>query len=301
MKNTGDFILNLMKASLIMQPQPLPPTHRHFTRPWLAYIVAGIGILISLLLWHSLVLQSEIQLKRSLKQQMEEVTGDIHTQLEIRISALKHMAKHLEQQKIKDNAEWQESVTAYLNDYAGFKAISWFSPELQPYWAAPGNNPELQLLFTNFINQHSVTIQNTVKQQQIWLSPPIQVSPTHEIGFFVVIPLVTDSQLKGVLVSLINANDLMDIQLNRTNYSVAIFVDAQKIFQYGPDITNPQSPWLFTQALNLYGATWEVQIFPSSKLVSSFKTYLPWLILILGIITFDFIGCAYCCQSRLKK
>lgn len=267
-----------------MEQSQQQPTQLTQAPAWQAYVVAGIGFLISLLLWYSLVVQSEAHLHRALKQQMEDVTDDIHTQLKLRISALKHMAKHLEKQKIKGNAEWQESVAAYLNDYAGFQAISWLSPKLHPYWTTPENNPKIQSLFKNFIQQHADAIHNTVSQQKIWLSPPIHIPPFKDrIGFFVVIPLTIENQLKGVLVSLINANDLLNIQLNRTNYSVAMFANVQKIFQYGPDIINTHTPWLFTRTLNLYGATWKIAILPSAKLIASFKTPLPWLTLILGL------------------
>ena len=266
-----------------LQPQ-IPPAPPEILSRWPSYIVATVGILISLLWCYFLMLQSDIQLKRIIRLQTEHVTKDIRNQLEIRISALKHVAKRLERVKIKDYTQWQENVVAYINDYAGFEAIAWINPDLHIKWLAPQEDTATQTLYTNFISQNAQIIKKIGRQIPVWISPPVDMTHPDDRGFFVIVPLVTnDKQPQGYLVSLISARDLFNIQLNATNYSVDIMDGNQKIFQYGSPISNPREPWVSSTLFNIYGTVWKVDAKPSATFLDSLGNALPWITLLLGV------------------
>lgn len=266
-----------------LQPQTSPTPSENLSR-WPSYIVAVAGILISLLWCYFLILQSDSQLKRIIRLQTEHVTKDIRNQLEIRISALKHVAKRLERLKIKDYTQWQENVVAYINDYAGFEAIAWLDPDLHIRWLAPQGDTAVQALYTRFISEHTQTIKKIGLQIPVWISPPIDITRPDDRDFFVIVPLVTNNkEPQGYLASLISARDLFNIQLNATNYSVDIMDGNQKIFQYGSPISNPREPWISSTLFNIYGTVWKVDAKPSATFLDSLGNALPWVTLLLGI------------------
>lgn len=266
-----------------------------FKTLWPSLLTFSIGTLIALFLWHALELQSSAHLYRIISIQTEHVTKNIHTQLEIRISALKHMAKHLEALPVKNYPEWEESVAAYLNDYAGFQAIAWVDSKLKIHWTAPANIDVFPGLFANFIQHHASEIKSTSAHRQIWLSKPVTITED-EKGMFVVVPLSgKGSQPFGYLISVINLKNLFNIQLNTDDFDISIYDGDEKIYQFGTDITDTEGNWSFVRTLSLYGSNWRIDSQPTAHLLSTFSSPLPVITLFLGI----FIALLFAIAIRL--
>jgi signal transduction histidine kinase len=247
---------------------------------WLFYFIAAVGVIISLFLWYVFVLQSTANLKHIIQLQTEHVASDIDTQLELRISALKHMAKHLEKETVPSFNNWEE-IVEILDDYQGFDGIVWINPSLETLRASPFDFTYNQM-FTQLITQFSADIKNTSIQKQIWLSPLIENENKDE-DVFVVVPLfdATGTSL-GYLISIINLKDTLTVPLNHVDYAVSVYYDKQIIFQNKVGKISGEVPPFVTN-LNLYGTRWKVYVQPSEHFISSLTSHLSMVALLLGI------------------
>jgi signal transduction histidine kinase len=248
---------------------------------WLYYSIGIIGGLIALFLWYASVLQSNANLNHIIELQAEHVANDIKIQFELRISALKHMAKHLEEGPELSSADWQNNVVEFMNNYGEFQAIALFDASLKKPLTYPANNPGVDELFRNMIRHYGDAI-HKIKNLQPWLSPAM----TNEAGqptLFIVVPLkVPDTRAPDYLISMINIQNAMNLQLSHNDYVTTIYVNDQVIYKDTP--TLPLGKMVRRPlVLEMYGAKWKIYVQPSAHLVSVIKTELPNVALLLGI------------------
>jgi signal transduction histidine kinase len=260
---------------------------------WIFYLIAAIGVFISLFLWYAVVLQSSSNLKHIIQLQTEHVANDVDIQVELRISALKHMAKHLETEPAVSEKNWDE-IVEYLNDYGGFHSIAWIDPDFKTVRISPPNNARMEQIYSTFISGHEKDFHDLLQTKQIWLSALI-ANPDDKEDIFVTIPLF-DAQNKslGYLISVLDLEKTLNIQLNHVDYAVLVYYDNQKIFQNRvAKVSNETHP--FVTILNLYGAHWKVFVQPSEHFITSLASHLSSVALGLGIC----IAILFAVTSRL--
>jgi signal transduction histidine kinase len=88
---------------------------------WLFYIIAAVGILISLTLWYGLLLHSENHIQHIFQEQTNSLQTDTVIQSELRISALKQMAKHLKKEPTLSEGGLEDNIISFLNNYSEFQ------------------------------------------------------------------------------------------------------------------------------------------------------------------------------------
>src|SRR5438128_2521727 len=77
---------------------------------WIFYLIAAIGILFSFFLWYVFLLQDTANLNQLLRVQSQHLSEDLELQFELRIAALKHMAKHLYSGTGNSLNNWQDVI-----------------------------------------------------------------------------------------------------------------------------------------------------------------------------------------------
>lgn len=196
---------------------------------WLLYFIAIVGALISLLLWYASVLQSHAELQRTLRVQTEHVVNDIKLQFQLRIAALNHMGSHLSEGEEPSLLNWQTNVVSFINDYGAFEAIAYADSALQERWVFP-NILANQQLYAEFIRNYSDKILTINTQHAVLLSDGVNIGP-HEMGIFIVVPLFgnTDDS-KGYLISLVNMEKALNIEVDSDDYIVEIFDESKRIY-----------------------------------------------------------------------
>jgi signal transduction histidine kinase len=247
---------------------------------WVFYVIAATGVLISWFLWYAFILQTNANLAHIIQLQTDHIANDVRIQLELRISALKHMAKHLESDQAPSYNNWQD-VVEYVDAYGGFKAVAWLSPSYEVN-QMDSENSDTKLLYLNAIQTYLQTITNISNQKQVWLSPPIRIASDQE-GILVVVPLFNaQDQSLGYLVSLLNVKYILNIQLNQMDYAITIYYDSHRIFQSQVEtVSNRYQP--FISDLSLYDTDWRIYVQPSALFISSITSNISSIALVLGI------------------
>jgi signal transduction histidine kinase len=263
------------------------------TGQWIFYLIAVVGVLISLFLWYAVVLQSSSNLRHIIQLQTEHVANDVDIQVELRISALKHMAKHLEIDPSSSLANW-DKIVEYLNDYGGFHSIEWLDPSFNIIKVSPPNDARMSDIYSRFINEHPQEFQNILQTRLIWLSSIIQKPDDHE-DIFVTIPLFDDQNRPlGYLICVLDLQQALNIQLNHVDYAVFVYYDNEEIFRNRVAQVSPgYHPYV--SILNLYGSHWKVFVQPSQRFITSLTSHLSSVALGLGIC----IAILFAITSRL--
>jgi signal transduction histidine kinase len=247
---------------------------------WLFYFIAIVGVIISLLLWFASVLQSNANLERTLRIQTQNIGNVIGVQFELRVYALEHMANHLTEDSGPSYTRWQSNVIEFITDYGGFQGIALLNPALTPVWQT-SVDPAEQKLFSIFFTGYHKKIQALAKEHETWVSPAVDIDAKTK-GVFVLVPIINHQEFKGYLVSLVNLDKAINLEVNSDEYAVTIYDSTQKIYQSKP--TSPASsikPQI--AGISLYGSTWEIYVQPTAQLASILRTGLPAVALVLGI------------------
>ncbi len=214
------------------------------------------------------------------------MANDIDIQFELRISALKHLAKHLKDTKSALSQNWEDESIDILNEFSGIEAIAWVNPQLQVVWLS--NKPSqfysksvyTKLLYKNISLNHEGNIQ---------LSSPI-ILKSHQKAIFVFIP-----SSHGFLIALLNLDVILNSEVNNKDYSVSIFENNKLFFHYGISSSTDTGNVSSVTHLNLYGINWDIYLEPSRDLIQAVETHLPFIALILGV----FIAILFAITSRL--
>jgi signal transduction histidine kinase len=246
---------------------------------WLLYFIAIVGALISLLLWYASILQSNANLQRTLRLQTEHVVNDVKIQFQLRIAALNHMGRHLNEGEEPSLLNWQTNIVAFINDYGAFEAIAFTGADLKERWVYP-NNIVNQQLYAGFIKDYGDKITNLNTLHPVLISNGIALSGS-DMGIFVIVPLST-ADSKGYLMSLVNVEKSLNIEVNSDDYIIDIYDDANHIYHKPSDI-KASSVTPGVAIIDLYGARWKVVVQPTEHLVSLLQSGLPTVAFILGI------------------
>ncbi len=274
------------------QESTLQNTQKFRLPGWIFYLIAAVGVLISLLLWYAVVLQSSANLKHIIQLQTEHVANDVDIQVELRISALKHMAKHLETEPNLSVINWDE-IVEYLNDYGGFHSIEWIDNNYVRWRISPPNDLPQMEIYDSFVNQNKDQLQSIAATHQIWLSSIIE-NPSDPNDIFITIPLYNaQSELRGWLIGVLDLQQTLSIQLNHVDYAVYVYYNDRLIFQNQVVKVRPNHS--YATILNLYGHNWKVFVQPSEHFISSLENHLSTVALGLGIC----IAILFAVTSRL--
>jgi signal transduction histidine kinase len=248
---------------------------------WVYYLIGLLGGLIALFLWYASVRQSSSNLNHIIELQAEHVANDIKIQFELRISALQHMAKHLEESPALSGVNWQNNVMDFVNNDGGFRAIGFVNPELTALNLYPGQSRSDEAYYQQLIQQRGNTLLG-IKNDQPWISSLVN-GPLGEKTLFMVMPLTQAiNHREGYLISMISVDSLFSQQLSHDDYLTTVTMNGQTIYSDGAQKSagrmNPK-----ISAFTLNGANWVVRVQPTKHLMSVVKTNLPDIALLLGI------------------
>ncbi|MDR3490892.1 MAG: ATP-binding protein [Gammaproteobacteria bacterium] len=244
--------------------------------------------MISSILWYALVIQSNSNLKHIADLHSQYIADDVSTHLELRISALKHLAKHLDSKTSTISKNPLIESSEVINQYSGIEYIVGLNSSLQILWSSSRpNHDKATTSYADFINQYHSQLITSLSTQQVWLSNPIAINQTDK-AIVVVIPTSN-----GFLIGNINLNAVFELELNNINFNVSILDNEIPVYQYGLQ-GNPSSQ-TSTSQLDLYGSTIKIVTTPSNALAITIETYLPLIALFLGI----FVAILFAITTRL--
>lgn len=246
---------------------------------WLLFLLAAIGILFSFLLWYIFLLQETANLNQLVQTHSVHMAEDIKLQFDLRITALKGMAKHLYTGTGSKLNNWQD-ITEYVAEYGGFEGIAWTDTNFKPIYSNFFDPSIQNKIFPNYFLSKNTAILEKANQHQPYISAGFDLPNKHK-GAFIVIPINFNGALEGYLIALIDLNNSFKLHLDPADYSVIIFYGNEKVLQNGLLKSGTYS--ISKVVFELYDITWTVLVQPSKHLAMAIRTILPVVALFGGI------------------
>ena len=290
------------------------PTEKFCHWRWLGALVSVIVSIITLLFWQVLVLQENRQLRRKVNFASLSVKQEIAAQMENRILSLRRMAKRWEQMGGTPQEQWYADVQNHLQDYPGFQAIEWIDSSFHVRWLLPlAGNEEAQNLNLAFESRRRVALEAARDKQTITLTRTITLVQGGK-GFLVYVPIFlktekttrqadkenssinspshsltrsSSNRFDGFILGVFRIQSLCDTLLDNNvapGYELALFDGDQEIYRRSHLNNQLEKQWVQQTEVNLYGVTWTIKVWPTSRLLEKEKSLLPQLVLGGGLV-----------------
>ncbi|MDB9511180.1 PAS domain S-box protein [Kamptonema animale CS-326] len=250
---------------------------RHWT-PLLLGIVASIAVLG---LWQQAERQEQFYLRQMTLAESNAVKHDLTAELETRIHALKRMATRWQIHWGNPQSEREIDAASYLRDFEGYQTIAWVDRSLQVRWILPKTgNEAAKSLYLRQEAKQLAALNGVRDRRKIIITPAVSIQPGETI-FSIYTPLFIKNNFNGFIQIILQIESLFDRILHLPpGYSIRIYEGTNLIYKRGDVLPRSQSEKF---SLKSYEINWEIEIFSTSKLLSTERSLLPKVILFGGL------------------
>jgi len=257
--------------------------------PALPYFGALFVLCIMGLVWKASVEEGRRNLQESTDAETERIQAKTKEKLSIVITDLEQL--HLQQQIFPTTSYeiWKKSSELYRKNIPWYKSIEWVDSSLH---IRGGQQQKKKEFLSNFAPESRSFIKKFLEslkdEKTLKISKIINLIPKGHV-LLMAVPLLSNSQFEGFIVSTIDLDSLLQEILKETvssEFDVAFFegMKAKHSFfqsgiKYVQDITSKKE-------INLYNLYWSIEVWPSAVSYSEhIYTFLSILILFIGSLS----------------
>ncbi|MBD2394171.1 response regulator [Cyanobacterium aponinum FACHB-4101] len=249
-------------------------------------------MIITIITFSFLVEYNHRQVENLVQTQLISLRQKTELELKTRVLALERMQKRWQNEKGTPKERWEKDALEYIEDYTGYQAIQWVNPQYYVTWLVPEKgNEDVKNLYIKFENKRKDAIATSVTNNTIYISPTLNLIQGDK-GFIIYIPLLISQankppQFDGFLLSVVKLNSFLYSLLRQEawkGYQIFIYEDSQLIYSstYAPPKDNLQ--WQQSTELQYRGIDWKITIIPNNSFLKKYRSILPHIILIIGLI-----------------
>lgn len=249
-------------------------------------------MIITIITFSFLVEYNNRQVENLVQTQLISLRQKTELELKTRVLALERMQKRWQNEKGTPKERWEKDALEYIKDYTGYQAIQWVNPQYYVTWLVPEKgNEDVKNLYIKFENKRKDAIATSIANNTIYISPTLNLIQGDK-GFIIYIPLLIPQankppQFDGFLISVVKLNSFLYSLLRQEawkGYQIFIYEDSQLIYSstYAPPKDNLQ--WQQSTELQYRGIDWKIKIIPNNSFLKKYRSILPHIILIIGLI-----------------
>gem|GEM_PF-1328710 len=256
--------------------------------PWAPVLVGGGVIVITLALWHALLVHESVLVRRTVTLAATSVQDAITEQTVSRLRSLERMAQHWEGEGIFSPEVWEQDV-ALLRRYDPYlRGVVWVDASFWTHGLGPlvdegalgdpySDMPTRQ--------QRLLTLARTTQEAQVTrVADPGGTAQE----LWMVVPRFTGTMFKGCLIGMLRLQPfLTHIATTVVEDFAVVVLDGEEPI-YARHQTTPQYRDTLRQevAITLPGLTWRVWIWPTVGAILADKlSVLPFAVLLMGLVT----------------
>ncbi|WP_017318525.1 response regulator [Mastigocladopsis repens] len=254
-------------------------------------VLVGISVFIlTLLFWQELLSQEDIHIRRNVELAVANVSHDITAQIQTRTKALDRMAKRWEVRGETPKREWEADALNYYQDFSSFQGIEWVDKSSYVRWIVPlVGNEVVQNLNLTFEERRRTALEKAKQSRKITMTRTLTLAQGGK-GFLVVVPLFSNNDFDGFIVSIFRTQSLLDSILDKNltqKYNIAIFDGSEQIYATHQEPLNSpiQTQWAHKTEITMGGVTWDVRVSPTTTLLAQERSPLPTVVLGGGLAT----------------
>ena len=264
----------------------------HARNGWLLPIVAAIVVLaISIYLWDALAANERWQIEQTTTAETSVVVNHLFAEVSARIQALDRLADRWEFRGRPSEQQWQQEAELNIVDFPGYQAILWVGPNNQVNWVAPvtGNEAVVGLDGARTEERRQALNQARVTGEPVSTGPVELVQGSR--GFIVYRPIFVNddrSQFDGFIVGAFRIDSLFGTILKRPvvdGYAISISHEDEEVYLRASEGRASEEEWGSSEIASLYGADWQIRVWPESAALARQESYLPVLVLVAGTLS----------------
>lgn len=241
----------------------------------------------SFMLYRTLEHREMEHIKALVTQEANKLNILINAELREKLEALVQLEKRWESAGGTPFTLWKEDVRNYLNNFSGLKTIEWVDSSYHVRWVEPikGNEKVLGMNIL-FDKKRETILKGAAEKSTPILSPPLNLIQGYQ-AVLAYVPLKTQGAFDGFIVGIFSIEDLFEGSTRGQiddRYSIKISYDGKTYFEKNKQIALRNMRLAMEADLKIYDKTWQMQIMPTTTLLQSQKTSLPFIILNSGIL-----------------
>ncbi|MBF0277763.1 MAG: response regulator [SAR324 cluster bacterium] len=260
--------------------------HKFYHLKGFPYLVGIAGIVLSFLIWSSLVEREEQLIRETFNSTAAGIAHTIAAQFDSQFLALQRMARRWEAQGGTSNkAAWMDDATYYYEHMKGFQAIQWVDSSYHVRWLVPlEGNEEAQDLNLAFEEQRKKALDLAREKKSVTLSSPIELVQGGK-GFLVYFPLFTEGIFDGFILAVYRAGKFFDLILNENSQGYSfVITDNEEVLYASQGTDSVGGQWQFSKDIKLKGSQWKVRLIPHQETIKKSQSKLPFIGLCFGVI-----------------
>ena len=254
---------------------------------WLPLPVALALFTVSLILWQALDSRQTRQIAQIIKGDTADARNQIVALMNARIESLARMARRWEFSGGTPRPAWEADARNYVAGFPGFQAVEWVDPSYHIRWAVPREDNELVL--NRDLTQETrrrAAVTEARNRQAPTLTQPVELYQGGR-GFLVYVPICRGTNSGGFIVGVFRARELFDSILPAgfaAGNSITIRNGSETIYERVPSPPPEEQQWECSTAINFYGISWELLVWPTRGQTAKLKSNLPAAVLMAGCL-----------------
>lgn len=229
-------------------------------------LVAVLGLMATIFLWHALRHQEEAQTERNVKLATYSIRADMIADMNIRIQGLLHIAKMWQVWEKPQKGEFELHASLYISHEPGCIAIGWVSPEFNVNWVVPVDGDlRIRELNLSLDDAQRRSLDRSLQTHDAVVGHSVQLSQD-ELFLPVWVPVFDNDRFQGFIAGVFRIRTLLDDVTSDhadLGYEVTVAEGANPIYH----LTNviPRNQWAQEATVPLPGITWRLEIWPGAK------------------------------------
>lgn len=200
-----------------------------------------------------------------------------------RIAALRRMSQRWVDQDRTSLERWSADAAQLITDQPGLHSIQWLDSSLQLGAAVPPTTELNPLDLSSAAEvQIDALLQAPRSSKSLIITPPVKLA-SGDLGFISYFPLPTQLGLDGFIAGIFSTNELLQNFLPRVyeeDFHISLKMEGQHVFGASTDL----QAGAVHKVINLFGNIWTLSVAPTDHFIARHNSFLPELILIIGVI-----------------
>jgi len=268
---------------------------------WLAFVVLVITFSATILAW-IVVRDHERAHVRNVTQLMAStVRADLTVDVQTWIDDQDRLAK-LWQFDDPSREKWDLFAKLFFEDHPGCLAIAWLDTENQERWAV-GRNGEAAPNIPIPNDDEAKRLLNTAQQsKKAVISSRLSTARGQKLDL-AASPIFQKGRFRGFVIASMDVPATLDdmlVDIKRLPLSLDVDEENQSVYMM-PGSSAANEEWAQSTDLALPGTVWRLRIWPTPVGMSTIRSNLPQLTLLLGIAFSLLLTWLVYAQTRLKK
>lgn len=252
-------------------------------RSWLAFVVAVVGLLVSLGVWLHLLGQERSLLKEATNAAVSGTRQVVVNGLNSRVLAIRRLAQRMARGILGNESDWRMEALNLVGDTPGLEALIWFRGDGgKPFIFA--SSPEVERAVDNpvFLAWAREAARSGEDSAPV-LSRPFRTRQSVQ-AFSAVTPVVSGSGDVGYVAAVFEYPTFFESLFSTfsPDFQISILVDDDRVYtRYGEAVDDD-----YTRAglVKTQSGMWQISVTPTGDFIWSQRSLFPHIILLCGVL-----------------